>query len=407
MSRRNADQLAILEAEVIEFRTRSGSGFISTPLSSYRVMEPESFKDRLEHISLAIDNFSGDFMSNDGWESTYLGSYRKFSRTLDTLKAETADQETAAIIDDLRETLETAKKIMDEQPRQQPAGKPPNNRPSKEPAVEGIRLLSESSEMFLDADAESEMLNSLRYLAKGAPNLDRVSKLASNVSNVTIGQQHALRVVRTDLRAISSTIQHLESSAIPRLSSLETQVLNVQTSLNNVVTSQLQDKKEVELRQSERFETLSNRIAALESLLQSTPTPPAFNSTTNASNVFTGPGTLPDQSGSSPSQPEGSGNRPQVPTMGTPPDTGNDARKVLTENTINGLISQMDKILAIEVNDDMSDQFIAECNAKKIPAMNALYDRLNKSLDRYLSLFQDYDDVLVEQANLTLQSSLD
>ena len=321
MPRQSADVRAAKEAEILPFRTRSGSGFISTPLSTYRVMESETVEQATERLTFAIESFAQNYAFNEGWQEGYVTLYNKLSEELKEVE-KAAPETSLTVIADLRELLEDTKKTMDEKASEQPAPqtfekekevtsqfRPP---PAIRSQVENIRLLSESSEMFLDANAESEMLNNLRYLSKGAANIDRVSKLASDVSNVTIGQQHALRVVRTDLRLISSNVEQIQASIPPRVTTLETQVVNLQTSLNNTVTSQLQ----LDAKVMEQVKKLQDKITVMESYLQSTPIPPAHLNSTHENDNYLG-NLDPEQSGASHGRPEGP--RPDIEYPGPRP----------------------------------------------------------------------------------------
>ena len=418
MSRQTAEKLAISEAKVLQFRTRSGSivstplsGYISTPLSTYKVVM-ESFEQKLERVSLEVDSYATYSVYDERWRATYADTYDKISKTLTELDAE-APPTTKEVVDGLKKTLDSAKKDLDKKVKTMKEGAVPRTaedqqvgkQPDVRAQVEGVRLLSESSEMFLDTTAESDMLQSLRYLSKGAPNLDRVSKLATNVSNVTIGQQHALRVVRTDLQAISRTVDQFSSTG-PRITNLESQVINMQASLNNTVASNLQCRQEMEAKLKDNHRSILERISVLESMLQSTPIPPV-NSTINDNSIPV-VGAESDRAGRPLRPPGDVSNR--TAEQGDKDvhiaESGMDARKVLTENAIRGLISQSRKILAISVNEEMPDQLIADCYAKKIPSLNSIYEKLNKSLDKYLSVFSSYDDNLIEIANDTMQDSL-
>ena len=306
MPRQTADRFVISDAKIIPHRTRSGStastplsGYISTPITAYRVaMEPnEQFESKLERISLAIDSYKSNFTYNEGWQRAYVDTYNKFTKSLNELRSQ-APESSKEVVNSLTRTLDEAKEAMDKQIEEEPGDK--QHEPQVEPLKSGqgdTRLLSESSEMFLDTTAESDMLTSLRYLAKGVPNLDRISKLSTNTANVTIGQQHALRVVRTDLRAISKTVDQLGTTG-PRITNIETQLVNMQASLNNSITSGLRQSTALEAKYEERFKVMVDRILALESTIQ-TPIPPA-SSTLNASNHYSDPA----GSGSPPRQPE-------------------------------------------------------------------------------------------------------
>ena len=422
MPRQSADRLAAREAELLDFRLRSGSGqsspasgFISTPITNYRVMDPETIETKIERLSLAIDSYKDNYMLLPDWQLGYIASYNSYSKQLVELK-ESATQRQQATLKDLTSTLEEAKAIM--QAADQPTGAQPTEDQPEEvgekskdpiinPVVGGVRLLSESSDLYLDTNAEENMLNSLRYLSKGEANLSRVSKLATNVSNVTIGQQHALRVVRADLRAMHASVEHVNSNVVPRIINLESQIVNVQTSLNNTVTSSHQAIQQIEKVVKDAQKQLEERLKALETVVLSTPVPPTLSSTINQTNPILDPES--DQSGAALGTPDGIRNTdptsPEASSTYTA-ESGNDARKILAENTIKGLITLANKTLSIEINDEMSDQLISECHTKKVPSLHSNYEKLNKALDKYLEICSVYDEDLIELANLTLQKIL-
>ena len=252
-------------------------------------------------------------------------------------------------------------------------------------------------------------------MSKNTQGNDRLTKLAILTGNVSVNQQHALRLVRGDLKALNQAIQSCASEHSARLTNVENLVSSLTTNINTLTAS----INNVAASNNNSIRVVNSRLDSMDKIIQQLQV--AISNT--SSEVQTQqPEQL--QRRSTPIEPErgetlnlASDRRSQRSTTSSILNqttdnydqalitSSNSARKTFMENTLKDLLAQITECISIDISDDTSDALLADCYTKTSPALKQDIDRVNKAIDAYLDKFQTHDELLVENTNTILRKA--
>ena len=105
----------------------------------------------------------------------------------------------------------------------------------------GNSLLTEPAEDFLSMELETSLLADLDKISKAVPNPTVSQRLSMTVGSMVVTHQHALRLVRSDLCALHTSLSNISEQISSKTSILDKSVNTVATSVNIVSANQVDD----------------------------------------------------------------------------------------------------------------------------------------------------------------------
>ena len=198
------------------------------------------------------------------------------------------------------------------------------------------------------------------------------------LGDIVVNQQHALSLVICDINTLRCSLASVSSENNARLTNVDKSVNNVVESVNNLATTAIDDCRAL----LSRIKTLEKLVHELRSSKPDCPvgdrpqqpTEPCQLPLIEAGEPLSAQPEPGSQSASTSSILHNS--TADINTVNFLSST--QARKILTENSIRDLLSQILECIGIEISDDISDALLAECHSKKAPMLKQDVIQLNK-----------------------------
>ena len=214
--RTSADKRAISEAQVIPSRLRPRGAqfvvndeYISSPITQYQaIMELPNHVETL--IVEVEDYFKHLFSRNKSWSTTYeseIGAFQERARKLTAHYPNNADLQT------LQTSLYNRRKNLDERKAHLDRSQP------------GTGLESQEFE-FLNLDLERKLNSDLEQAIGSEQNVTPILSLTSTVGNMLLSHQHALRLVRSDIKTVHDTMNKVFDKFNKRHTNLDQSINN-------------------------------------------------------------------------------------------------------------------------------------------------------------------------------------
>ena len=258
--RKSADKRAISEARVVPSRLRPrgaqfvvSDDYISTPISQYQaIMESEKIETLMTDVN---EYFKAIFSRTKNWSNTYEGEIGAFQERARKL---TAHYPNNAELQTLMTSLETKKRKLDEKKTILDQSQP------------GTGLQSQEFE-FLNLDLETKLTSDLK-LAQGSEKSKNTPllQLSETVGNMILSHQHALRLVKADLKKVYETIGEVFHDLDRRQTTADQSISNVTTKVATGSTSYNEDRTAL----LSRIDSLEKQVQELMELRSSTPLGP-------------------------------------------------------------------------------------------------------------------------------------